>query len=96
MSKAKMFAEIAAETEDSRREASLKKVDYERKRSAFENPSPVLTSEPSSPSTVSIVREMFSTTSEEHDKQAAQQLQVELEAQRRKEEFHDKASQFQR
>ena len=97
MNQAKMFDRFAALTEEARKKASKKRLDYERRRSVFEHqtgPQPWGSRNPSS----SLARtcHYFSLSVEQREDHEHQLREIEAELERRREEFKDKTKQFER
>ena len=96
MNKAKMFDRFAALTEEAKRKASKKRLDYERRRSVFEHHYHGTASKASTSSSVATACHYFSLTVEQREEHEEQIRQIETELQRRREDFRDKAKQFER
>ena len=96
MNKAKMFDRFAALTEEAKRKASKKRLDYERRRSVFEHHHHQTAISKQSTSSVATACHYFSLTVEQREEHEEQIRQIETELQRRREDFRDKAKQFER
>ena len=96
MNKAKMFDRFAALTEEAKRKASKKRLDYERRRSVFEHHHHQTAISKPSTSSVATACHYFSLTVEQREEHEEQIRQIETELQRRREDFRDKAKQFER
>ena len=100
INQAKMFDRFAALTEEARKKASKKRLDYERRRSVFEHqtgPHPWGSRNcTTSASNVASTCHFFSLSVEQREEHEEQLRDIEAELQRRREDFRDKAKQFER
>ena len=96
MNQAKMFDRFAALTEEAKRKASKKRLDYERRRSVFEHHSQSQSWGKSSPNKVATACHYFSLSVEQREEHEEQLREIEAELQRRRADFRDKAKQFER